>query len=229
MALADDQQPVGEFSPQGAYDSFADGVRSGRLRGRARTLMSSAANRASKESVNWPAQSLIRNLTETVRWPRSIRSGGLLVSSTLCLPKISSALVGVLSGFAGLDALVALRRSACCGMMVRCAATTCLPRHDQRVRVTATAPGQRPGQGRRDPGAAPPDHRPGTAAGHDPAAVLPRRPGVPRGPAAPPPPRRPRPVPAGDPPGHGACAGTGTCWPAATRPGPAPDVQARRA
>jgi len=98
MALVDDQQPVGEFSPQGAYDSFADGVRSGRLRGRARTLMPSAANRASKESVNWPARSLIRNLTEAVRWPRSIRSGGLLVSSTLCLPKISSALVGVLSG-----------------------------------------------------------------------------------------------------------------------------------
>ena len=41
--------------------------------GLARILMPSAWNTASKESVNWPARSLIRNLTEAVRWPRSIR------------------------------------------------------------------------------------------------------------------------------------------------------------
>lgn len=35
--------------------------------------MPSAVNTASKEPVDWPARSLIRNLTEGVRWPRSIR------------------------------------------------------------------------------------------------------------------------------------------------------------
>ena len=41
--------------------------------GLARILMPSAVNTASKEPVNWPARSLIRNLTEAARWPRSIR------------------------------------------------------------------------------------------------------------------------------------------------------------
>jgi hypothetical protein len=41
--------------------------------GLARILMPSARNTASKELVNWPARSLIRNLTEVARWPRSIR------------------------------------------------------------------------------------------------------------------------------------------------------------
>ncbi len=35
--------------------------------------MPSAVNTASKELVNRPARSLIRNLTEAARWPRSIR------------------------------------------------------------------------------------------------------------------------------------------------------------
>jgi hypothetical protein len=39
----------------------------------ARILMPSAVNTASKAPVNWPARSLIRNLTEVARWPRSIR------------------------------------------------------------------------------------------------------------------------------------------------------------
>src|ERR1039457_1726050 len=41
--------------------------------GLARILMPSAWNTASKEPVNWPARSLIRNLIEAVRCPRSIR------------------------------------------------------------------------------------------------------------------------------------------------------------
>jgi hypothetical protein len=41
--------------------------------GLARILMPSAVNTASKEAVNWPARSLIRNLTEVTRAPRSIR------------------------------------------------------------------------------------------------------------------------------------------------------------
>src|SRR5258708_25847398 len=42
--------------------------------GLARILMPSAMNTASKEPVNWPARSLIRNLSEVARWPRSIRT-----------------------------------------------------------------------------------------------------------------------------------------------------------
>jgi hypothetical protein len=41
--------------------------------GLTRILMPSAVNTASKEQVNWPARSLIRNLTEVARAPRSIR------------------------------------------------------------------------------------------------------------------------------------------------------------
>ena len=41
--------------------------------GLARILMPSAVNTASKELVNWPARSLIRNSTVVARWPRSIR------------------------------------------------------------------------------------------------------------------------------------------------------------
>src|SRR5215813_3810756 len=40
--------------------------------GLARILMPSAVSTASKELVNWPARSLIRNLTKAARWPRSI-------------------------------------------------------------------------------------------------------------------------------------------------------------
>jgi hypothetical protein len=49
--------------------AFALGARGGL----ARILMPAAVNTASKEPVNWPARSLIRNLTEAERWPRSIR------------------------------------------------------------------------------------------------------------------------------------------------------------
>jgi hypothetical protein len=36
-------------------------------------LMPPAVNTAPKDLVNWPARSLIKNLTEVTRWPRSIR------------------------------------------------------------------------------------------------------------------------------------------------------------
>ena len=36
--------------------------------------MLSAVNTAPEELVNWPARSLIRNLTDAVSWPRSIRT-----------------------------------------------------------------------------------------------------------------------------------------------------------
>jgi len=40
-------------------------------------------NTASKEPVNWPARSLIRNLTEAARWPRSIKT----LRAALCRPR----------------------------------------------------------------------------------------------------------------------------------------------
>src|SRR6266404_6180675 len=76
----------------------------------------------------------------------------------------------------GLHGLVALPRSARCGMMIGCATSTGLPECDERVRVTATSSGGRPGQGDGDLGAAPPDHGPGAAAGQDPAAYRPLHP-----------------------------------------------------
>ena len=42
--------------------------------GLARILMPSAMNTASKEPVNWPARSLIRDLSEVARWPRTLRA-----------------------------------------------------------------------------------------------------------------------------------------------------------
>src|ERR1035438_8891263 len=107
MMLIDDQQPVEEFPAQGADDSLADRVCSGRLRragenpdavrleygvegagelagaipdqklDRSRALprrsMHPAWNTGSKQPVTWPARSLIRNLIEAARCPRSIR------------------------------------------------------------------------------------------------------------------------------------------------------------
>jgi hypothetical protein len=48
VVLIDDQHPVQEFSAQGADDSLADGVRSGRPGGLARIVMPSAVNAALK-------------------------------------------------------------------------------------------------------------------------------------------------------------------------------------
>src|SRR2546421_3333418 len=96
----------------------------------------------------------------------------------VCLPKISSAQVEVAIRFRRRpDELVALPKPARCGMMIGCATPTGLPERDERVRVTTAASGERPRQGRRDPGATPPDHGPAAATGHEPAAILPRRPG----------------------------------------------------
>src|SRR5437763_237656 len=64
------------------------------------------------------------------------------------------------------------------------------------VRVTAASADERPGQGHRDPGAAPPDRGPGAAARQGAAAVVAQRPGVPGRPAAPAPEGRAGPVPA---------------------------------
>ena len=121
------------------------------------------------------------------------------------LPKISSAQVGAAVGFGGSRISWLLSGGlVCCGMMIGCAASTGLPGCDERVRVTAASSGERPGQGRGDPGATPPDHGAGAAAGQGPAAVLSGRPGVPGRPAAPAPEGRARPVPAAGPAGHGA-------------------------
>ena len=80
-------------------------------------------------------------------------------------------------------------------MMIGCAASTCLSRCDVRVRVTAPACGQRPGQGDRDLGVASPGHGLTAATGHDPAAIPARGPGVPGRLAAPAPTGRAWPVP----------------------------------
>ncbi len=50
-------------------------------------------------------------------------------------------------------------------MMARRAASTGVPRCDERVRAAAAAADERPGQGRGDPGPAPPDHGAGTPTG----------------------------------------------------------------
>ena len=128
-----------------------------------------------------------------------------------------------------LHELVAPRRSAHCGMMIGCAASTGLSRCDERVRVTAASSDERPGQGRGNPGAAPPDHGPGTAAGQRPAAV-----------SCPATGRSWPPCCTGSHAtflaGSGCwcsptrcCAGTGISWRAATRPGPGPSARAVRA
>ena len=123
--------------------------------------------------------------------------------NAVCLPKISSAQVGGLSGFGG------ARRAGCSSWLhslrhdERRAAAAGLPERDERVRVTAPSSSERPGQGRRDPGATAPGHGPAAATGHEPAAVLPRRSGVPGRLAAPRPERHPRPVPAASAAGHG--------------------------
>ena len=70
VVLIDDQQPVAEFPAQAADEPFADRV----CLGLTAILMPAAVNTASKEVVNWPARSLIRNLSEAARWPRSIRT-----------------------------------------------------------------------------------------------------------------------------------------------------------
>jgi hypothetical protein len=82
VALIDDQQPAGQFPAQGTYDLSQIAFALGACGGRARILMPSAVNTASKERVNWPARSLIRNLIEAVSWPGPSGSCGQPVSFT---------------------------------------------------------------------------------------------------------------------------------------------------
>ena len=73
VVLVNDQQAVEDLPAQGTDHPFADGVRSRRRGGLGRILMPAAVNTAPEEPVNWPARSLIRNLTEAVSCPRFIR------------------------------------------------------------------------------------------------------------------------------------------------------------
>jgi hypothetical protein len=63
--------------------------------------------------------------------------------------------------------LVALPGSARCGMKISCAVPTGLSECDERVRVTAASSSERPGQGRRDPGATAPAECQKSATGPD--------------------------------------------------------------
>ena len=73
MVLIDDQQPVEKFPAQVPMILSQIAFALGACGGLARILMPSAVNTAPKELVNWPARSLIRNLIEAARCPRSIR------------------------------------------------------------------------------------------------------------------------------------------------------------
>jgi hypothetical protein len=64
VLFIDDQQPVQEFTAQGTDDLSQIAFALGACGGLARILIPSAVNTSSKELVNWPARSLIRNLTE---------------------------------------------------------------------------------------------------------------------------------------------------------------------
>src|ERR1017187_2076215 len=66
MMLADDQQPAGDLAAQGAMIGSQMAFALGACGGLARILMPSAVNTAPKAPVNWPARSLIRNLTEEI-------------------------------------------------------------------------------------------------------------------------------------------------------------------
>ena len=63
MVLIDDQHSVQELAAQGADNPSQIAFALAACGGLARILMPSAASTASNEPVNWPARSLIRNLT----------------------------------------------------------------------------------------------------------------------------------------------------------------------
>ena len=108
-----------------------------------------------------------------------------------------------------------------CARMIRCAASTGLPRRDQHARAAAAAADERPGQGRRDPRAAAPDHGPRTATARREGPVHPGRPGLARRPAAPATPRRTAQPAAAGPPGDRAALA-----PRPDRPPARPDLPA---
>jgi hypothetical protein len=71
VVLIDDQQLVEDLAAQGADEPLADGIALGACGGLATIPTPSAANTASNDAVNWPARSLIRNLRQVARRPRS--------------------------------------------------------------------------------------------------------------------------------------------------------------
>src|SRR5258705_2510975 len=83
-------------------------------------------------------------------------------------------------------------------MMAGCAASTGVPRRDQRALTAATTAHERPGQGHRNPGPPAPDHAPRAATARREGPVHPRRPCVPRRAATPTAPPRAPPHPAAD-------------------------------
>src|SRR3954452_13641582 len=70
-------------------------------------------------------------------------------------------------------------------MMVGCAVTTCLPSRDEYLRGAVAAPDERPGQGHRDPGPAPPARRAAATTGQRKSEVRPSRSCLPCSAAAP--------------------------------------------
>ena len=73
VLLIDDQQPVEDFLRRVPMTRSQIAFARGACGGLATILVPSAVNTASKEPANWPARSLIRNLTAAARWPRSVR------------------------------------------------------------------------------------------------------------------------------------------------------------
>src|SRR5258706_16413342 len=85
--------------------------------------------------------------------------------TAVCLPKMASTLViasGPYRAIRDLDPFKVRPSSRIaednCGMMARRAATTGVPRCDERAHDPAAAADERPGQGRRDPRPTPPAH-----------------------------------------------------------------------
>jgi hypothetical protein len=74
LVLIDDQQPAESSRRRVPMTRSQIAFALGACGGLARILIPSAWNTASKAPVNWPARSLIRNLTEAARCPRSIRT-----------------------------------------------------------------------------------------------------------------------------------------------------------
>ena len=69
MVLIPDEGAVEKLASASANPAFGYRVALGACGGLARILMPSAVSTTSKDLLNWPARSLIRNLTEAVRWP----------------------------------------------------------------------------------------------------------------------------------------------------------------
>lgn len=99
------------------------------------------------------------------------------VVPAVLLPKTSSMLVGADRRVMPILCAIAVGGHPAggerCGMVINRAAATGLPRCDERVRAAAAATDEQPGQGRRDPRAAPPALGPAPAARSGPGPVHP--------------------------------------------------------